>query len=479
MDQVVDRGSDINLDFYALIPKDFLYSTGLLNSNETLKKTTRIVKYDLISGVLLLKDNMKKSDKLLLLCLLSYSFLYLGRKNYSICMSLIINDNLLTTFQAGIVGTVFLICYALGQIINGIIGDHVPPQNLIKIGILGSGIMNILMTFALKPISFTILWGLNGIFCSMCWAPTIRFIGLTQETKEIASLKAFQMVFTLPIGMLLSYFINGLILTKYSWRNAFFVSGILIFILGIFDIFFLKYKFPQKQNKPIKDNKTKSNTINYNIKFLTLLQTGLVGAIMGIFFNGSIKDGLDLWLQTLLSEYFQVSASTTSLLSSMLPIISIGGIFLLRFQVKKYFENEMKTCAILYLIATISFFIFMLIAYFYNQDYKIIFISLAIIFIAISMSAILAINNFILTVIPMNYLIFNKTSTITGLFNAIAYFSASISGIFIGYLANKSNWFNVIVYFFIICLLGLIFTTLFINNNSRGKIKLKKLINEN
>lgn len=80
-----------------------------------------------------------------LLCVLAYTAIYIGRKNFSVCLSAILDENFIDKIAGGSAGTAFLIIYAVGQAVSGIISDRLSPKHMITIGLCGAGCANLLM----------------------------------------------------------------------------------------------------------------------------------------------------------------------------------------------------------------------------------------------------------------------------------------------------------------------------------------------
>ena len=117
----------------------------------------------------------KKYIRLLFgLCWMVYCTSYLGRLNYSSAMMLMINDNILTASQAGFISMIYFFAYGTGQLVNGILGDMINPKWMIFTGLAGSGIANIIMGICPYFYGMAFIWGINGYFQAMIWAPIIR-----------------------------------------------------------------------------------------------------------------------------------------------------------------------------------------------------------------------------------------------------------------------------------------------------------------
>ena len=69
----------------------------------------------------------KGAMQLFCICWLIYFCSYLGRLNYSSVMNELIGT-VMTKAQAGWVNTAFLVAYAAGQLINGMLAEKVSPR---------------------------------------------------------------------------------------------------------------------------------------------------------------------------------------------------------------------------------------------------------------------------------------------------------------------------------------------------------------
>lgn len=68
---------------------------------------------------------------LFLLCWIAYFTAYIGRLNYSSAMSDMIQTGILTQSHAGFISMLYFFSYGFGQLLNGILGDWLPPQKMI------------------------------------------------------------------------------------------------------------------------------------------------------------------------------------------------------------------------------------------------------------------------------------------------------------------------------------------------------------
>ena len=67
----------------------------------------------------------------------------------------------------------FFWTHALGQLVNGRLGEFAGPTRIIFIGAVGSVAANLLISLQSSLWIMAVVWGINGYFQSMCWTPGI------------------------------------------------------------------------------------------------------------------------------------------------------------------------------------------------------------------------------------------------------------------------------------------------------------------
>ncbi|NQV16157.1 MFS transporter, partial [bacterium] len=106
---------------------------------------------------------------------ITYAAFYLGRVNISVAMPGIAEEFGLTKTSLGGILSALFAMYAIGQFINGQLGDKLNSRLIITVGLLSSAILNIFMGLTGGIIGLmVVIWGLNGYFQSMGWGPTVK-----------------------------------------------------------------------------------------------------------------------------------------------------------------------------------------------------------------------------------------------------------------------------------------------------------------
>jgi len=105
-----------------------------------------------------------------------YLFYYFGKKNIGVATGAIETSLGLSHRQFGWALTAFTLTYALGQFLNGFLGDRYSPKRIMLAGALGGVAANLLFGLSHTLPFFIVFWAINGYFSSMGWAPGCRIL---------------------------------------------------------------------------------------------------------------------------------------------------------------------------------------------------------------------------------------------------------------------------------------------------------------
>lgn len=110
------------------------------------------------------------------LCWLVYATAYLARAGISAGFPTLAAHYGTDAAWLGTVGGAFFVAYALGQLVNGYLGDRVPPTRFVLGSMAGSACVYALTLLTDDAALLPWLWGLNGVFLSMLWGPMLRLL---------------------------------------------------------------------------------------------------------------------------------------------------------------------------------------------------------------------------------------------------------------------------------------------------------------
>lgn len=388
------------------------------------------------------------ATQLFLYCFLGYACSYVGRKNLSACLPAMIEEGLLTKIEAGTVTTVYMICYGLGQLISGVLGTKIKPKYMIGIGLCGAGVCNLAM--GLVPSSFwmPLIWGCNGIFHSMLWAPIIRCFTdfLPRDRSERAGTN---IAVSAPVGTVLAFLIPGIVLKFASWRVVFYIAGgmllvaCLIWVLGnafLKDYIGMMEERCRTEREALRDAQEdreppagKHHRRGAGPSLVAVwIASGLWMILFGLFCNGALRDAVEVWAPTFLAEQFKLDSFVAALISVIIPVVSTAGTYVAHWLHTRLIHNELYTAGIMFVVAVACIGGLLL-----SMQVS---AWLSVCLIAVSVSAMWGANHMFLTVIPYHFARYGMSAAVTGFLNSVIYFSTALCSWFYGFLASRIDW---------------------------------------
>ena len=112
------------------------------------------------SSLLFLKKRFPQGF-VFLLCYISYVAIYAARLNLSMASPGMISAKMMTEVQYGFIGSVFFVTYACGRLLNGVIGDRTAPWVMVSVGLLFTGLSNLLIGIVPTYIIILIFWAMQ------------------------------------------------------------------------------------------------------------------------------------------------------------------------------------------------------------------------------------------------------------------------------------------------------------------------------
>lgn len=368
-----------------------------------------------------------------------YLFVYIVRNALSAIAPQMIENGIFTTEVVGKMSSVFFICYAVGQLINGILGDKIKAHNLIGIGLVFSGISHFMIVYVTdKPLVACLLYALTGFFLSMVYAPMTK---INSENVEVIYIT--KCALGIQIASLLGSPLAGVLASMFNWKLVFGLSSGFLFFAGILGYAFYVY-FERKglitYNRFAKAAKESGGTIQLLFK-REIVKFTLVSALTGI-----IRTSVVFWLPTYISQYLGFSASKATMFFTIATVFISLSAFLAVIMFEGLKRKLHLTLLISFAISAIGF----LGAYLINQPFvNIVFMILAILFANCA-------SNLLWSVYCPSLRDTGMVSATTGFLNFVSYMSASISNTIFGNAVAVVGWGNLILIWFALMAVGIV-----------------------
>jgi len=382
---------------------------------------------------------------------LAYASFYLCRVNISIAIPGILEEYNITKTAMGAVLSALFFAYAVGQFINGQLGDKFGARKLLTFGAIVSAILNLIFPVLPGVVSLlALVWGLNGYFQSMGWSPSTKTIGNWFPIKmrgKIAGLfgSCYQW------GNAASWALAGLVVGMFGWRYAFWIPAI-VFIIFAIQWFISGRNAPEEVGLPTVEDchegvmEMRECREDEHLGFKYTLKTVLTDpriwmAGFSLFGLNIIRYGFMNWAPTYMFEVEKATISTVAYKAVVMPLAgSIGALFA-GWASDKFFKSRRAPIVVLMLIGLAAFTILYPQLKHFHWIWSLLCLS------AIGFT-IYGPHVMVVTTIPIDYASRKAAASATGFIDSLGYFGASLTGVISGFLIDKYGW-NAAFYFWV------------------------------
>lgn len=234
---------------------------------------------------------------MLLLTMACYLFFYTGRQNFGWASTGMAEELHLSFSFVGWISSALLIGYAAGQLINGNLADRFSPRLMVVIGAYLSILTNVAISFASSANVILLLWGLNGYFQSLAWAPGGRLISNWWSEEERG--KAFGF-YTMSAGLssVVTYLLSIVLLQQgYEWRMLFRLPILLLLVTATIFFLFVRDKPPVSIETPSQLREDQEPEHSWFERYKLVLGNGkFLMVCLALGFEGMARYGLLIWV---------------------------------------------------------------------------------------------------------------------------------------------------------------------------------------
>lgn len=384
-----------------------------------------------------ISNSAKKAIKMGILFSIVYFIVYVSRNVLSAITPKLLENGYTENFIAKL-SSLFFITYALGQLINGILGDKVKAKYMLFIGLLFSGIFQFVLPFVLENALLSVIsYGISGFFLSMIYAPMVKVVAENNDvltSSRISVAYNFSAYFGSPVAGLLSTFL--------IWQAVIYSSSIALIIMSfILLFFFFRFErsgiinYPEKENVIVKKS-------NYSVLFKRqIIKFSFVSIITGI-----VRTSVVFWLPTYINKYLNFSVETSTLIFTIISFILCISTFIALFLYERLRQNLNLSLFIAFVLSAVFFLLTFLIGL---PFLNLIFISLAIIFSNCA-------SSLMWNVYCPSLADTGLVSSATGYLDFLSYLAAAVANILFANAVSKIGWGNLIFVWLLLIIVGVI-----------------------
>jgi len=379
----------------------------------------------------------KKAIMIGSMCSLSYLAVYMARNILGAVSPQMIESGEFTTENIGTLSSVYFVTYALGQLINGKIGDKIKAKYMISFGLVIAGICNI-MFFVMSDykIASYIAYGCTGFALSMIYGPMTKTVAENTEpiyTTRCSLGYTFSSFFGTPVA--------GFMAALLVWKWVFAASSIVLVGMGV--ICFVVFSVYEKKGI-IEYNKYQKKT-EQGGSIKVLIEHKIVKFTLISIITGVVRTAVVFWMSTYISQYLGFSTDSAALIFTVAKLVISMTTFVAVFLYERLGRDMNRTILVAFVSAAIGF----LLVFFCKQ--RVLNIVLLVVAIMSSNCA----SAMIWSRYCPSLRDTGMVSTATGYLDFVSYMAASASSSLFANAVTSIGWSNLILVWFGLMILGI------------------------
>lgn len=282
------------------------------------------------------------------MCSLSYLAVYIARNILGAVSPQMIDSGGFTTEAIGTLSSVYFFTYAVGQLINGSVGDKIKAKYMIALGLALAGVFSFL--FPLLSENPGSVWcyaayGMTGFFLSMIYGPMTKVVAENTEpiyTTRCSLGYTFASFFGTPLAGVLGAFL--------LWQGVFVFSGFMLVLMG--SVCFTVFTLFEKKGI-VTYGQYRKNQGQGSIRIL--LEHRIVKFTLISILTGVVRTTVVFWLPTYLSQYLGFAADTAALLFTAATFIISATAFVAVFVYERLRRNMNLTILLSFSASAVFF----------------------------------------------------------------------------------------------------------------------------
>lgn len=252
---------------------------------------------------------------------LAYASYYLGRKGFSVAKKSLHDKLAISETTLGVIDTLYLSGYALGQFVSGYLGDRYGARRLVGYGMLFAALCAAGCGSASSALVLAAWFGLNGLAQSTGWPGTTRAMAEWTTPRNRGTVMSFWAT-CYQAGGIVASVVAAWLLRLYGFRAAFWGPALWLAFIGIVVLLVLR----RGPGAPQHHDATERDTPPL---LRVVLSPLLVCYGLSYFFIKFIRYALLFWLPYFLAQSRGYAEDVAALVATAFEVGGIVGVIAL------------------------------------------------------------------------------------------------------------------------------------------------------
>lgn len=290
-----------------------------------------------------------------------YASYYLCRMNFSVAQPLILQEfPTWTAAQIGLIPSVYAFTYAIGQFVNGQLGEKFGARKMMTVAMSLAVISNLAFSMVSSFPLMLVLWAINGYAQSAGWSLVVKTLSNWTTTKRRGLLIGLIST-SYQVGNVLAWLLAGYVAGTYGWRAAFIVPSVILAVMAVIFAFGLRDDPRLVGFRRVRDDMGEETANSHTAQAiedekmpfaetmrLTLTNKVLWVLAIGYFCMNSVRYSFMNWAVTYMADFQGQNIKDSAFKAVALPLIGAVGAVSAGFLSDKLFKGRRAPlCAIM------------------------------------------------------------------------------------------------------------------------------------
>jgi len=273
----------------------------------------------------------------------AYASYYLCRVNFAVAQPAILKEFPdWTSAQIGTIPSTYAAVYAVGQIVNGTLGQRYGARRLMTLALVMASLTNLLFSFTSSFNVMRLLWAVNGWFQSAGWSLMVH----TLSDWNTSSRRGFligRLSTCYTVGNVLSWLLAGFLCDGIGWRAAFLVPSLILIPMAVVFFVLLRNSPEEAGFPPVRDDvgperasaAARADSVpvssgwdsTWQILRMTLSSRVLWILAIGFFVMNAVRYSFMNWSVQYMADFHGRSIKNSAFTAVMIPLVgSLGAV---------------------------------------------------------------------------------------------------------------------------------------------------------
>ncbi len=238
------------------------------------------------------------------------------------------------------IGTAYLVAYAVGQFVSGAVGNRLGPRLILLGGMAVSIVCNLAFGFTNSLAGFVLLMTLNGLAQSTGWAGTVgTMASWFRRTERGTVMGAWATCY--QVGGIGANTLAAFMLGRYGYRYSFFAGAVVLMVVLAINVLWQRNR-PEDVGLVLPDDDPdpaapeQAGGSNWTKEAITSLL--LVGGFY--FFVKFIRYAIWSWVPYFLSKNYAMAGDDAGYLSTIFDVAGLAGVLFAGWASDRFFKGR-------------------------------------------------------------------------------------------------------------------------------------------